>query len=286
MDSSDAVQETKIFNPWNLKNVKISSRDVIRILTKYGWKGRITDMGVFSKSCCHKSYSKSEENEITEIAPKPDDCMELCTENNEELEFLGDRIVGFVVSLYVVKRYPNQGEGFMTKILSRITNNNQLGILAKSIGLSKWIILSRHMEDVCNGRNNLRVLGSLFEAWIGALYLQEDDTNKGMKICSDFIINIIEKHIDFVQVITEDTNYKDQLLRLFQSLYHIPPRYREISVEGPIHDRWFTMGVVNHLDEVISQAKARNKKSAEQEASRIALELLKDNVCTTLDGCK
>ena len=274
-------QGLKVFNPWNIKNVEITSRDVIHILSKYGWKGRITNMELFSRACCHKSYSKTDDTEPVDIQSKPDGCLDLRDGNNEELEFLGDRIIGFIVSLYVVKRYPNQGEGFMTKILSRITNNNQLGKLARAIGLSKWIVLSRHMEDICNGRNNLRVLGSFFEAWIGALYLQEDDTNKGMKICQNFIISIIEKHIDFVQFITEDTNYKDQLLRLFQSLYHVPPRYKELSVEGPIHDRYFTMGVVNHLDEVISHARARNKKSAEQEASRIALDILNENLPPT-----
>ena len=55
------------------------------------------------------------------------------------------------------------------------------------------IVLSRHMEDVCDGRNNLRILGSMFEAWIGALYLQEEAVGFGLQQCNDFIVNIIEK---------------------------------------------------------------------------------------------
>jgi dsRNA-specific ribonuclease len=87
-------------------------------------------------------------------------------------------------------------------------------------------------------------------------------------------VRIIEKHIDFVQIIIEDTNYKDQLLRKFQALYHTPPRYKEIAIVGPPHDRIFTMGVVDPEDRILTTATARNKKVAEQEASRAALELL------------
>ena len=143
--------------------------------------------------------------------------------------------------------------------------------------MGQWIILSRHMEEVCDGRNNLRILGSMFEAWFGAMYLQEEDVGRGLQQCNDFLVRIIEKHIDFVQIIIEDTNYKDQLLRKFQSLYHVPPRYKEIAVVGPPHDRYFTMGVLDPNDNIITTATARNKKVAEQEASRAALDLLEPN---------
>lgn len=272
----------KIFNPWNSKNKDLSPTDAIPILKKYGWKGRFKNFNLFTQACCHKSYvdrpevwqEQSENGEDIVIAPRPDDCIPLRKCDNEELEFLGDRVLGLVVASYVSKRYASQGEGFLTRILSRIVNNIQLGKLAKEIGFAPWIILSRHMEEICDGRNNLRILGSMFEAWIGALYLQEEDVGRGLQQCNDLLINIIERHIDFVQIIVEDTNYKDQLLRKFQALYHVPPRYKEIEVVGPPHDRIFTMGVLDPADKIISTATARNKKVAEQEASRAALEIL------------
>jgi ribonuclease-3 len=118
----------------------------------------------------------------------------------------------------------------------------------------------------------------MFEAWVGALYLQESDVGRGLQQCNDLLIKIIEKHIDFVQIIIEDTNYKDQLLRKFQSLYHQPPKYAEIAVVGPSHDRIFTMGVIDPNNNVLTTATARNKKVAEQEASRLALELLETDI--------
>ena len=276
--------EQKIFNPWNPKNRELTPTDAIPILKRYGWKGRIQKFSLFLQACCHKSYvdrpeiwqEHAESGEEVIIAPKPDNCLPLYKVDNEELEFLGDRVLGLIIATYVSKRYPGYGEGFLTRILSRIVNNKQLGILAKEIGMSPLIVLSRHMEDVCDGRNNLRILGSMFEAWIGALYLQEDQVGFGLQQCNDFIVSIIEKHIDFVQIISEDTNYKDQLLRKFQATYHTPPRYKELSVTGPSHDKTFVMAVLDPNDMVISTATAKNKKVAEQEASRLALKLFEE----------
>ena len=277
--------EQKIFNPWNPKNRELTPSDAIPILKKYGWKGRIYNFSLFQQACCHKSYidhpdaystsvEGGDSSEAVIIAERPTNCLPLQKADNEELEFLGDRVIGLIVSAYISKRYPGQGEGFQTRILSRVVNNKQLGQIAKKIGLSNWIILSRHMEELCKGRSNLRILGSMFEAWIGALYLQESEVGRGLQGCNDFIVQILDRHVDFVQIITEDTNYKDQLLRLFQSLYHSPPRYREVLVDGPIHDRTFTMGVVDPHEKIIATATARNKKVAEQEASRLALDIL------------
>jgi ribonuclease III len=286
MNSVVQSGNTKIFNPWNSKNRELTPSDAIPILKRYGWKGRIKNFNLFAQACCHKSYvdrpdiwqEQAEYGEEIMIAPRPDDCLPLRKCDNEELEYLGDRVLGLVIASYVSKRYPGQGEGFLTRILSRVVNNKQLGQLAKEIGMGEWIILSRHMEDVCDGRNNLRILGSMFEAWFGALYLQEEDVGRGLQQCNNFLIQIIEKHIDFVQIIIEDTNYKDQLLRKFQALYHVPPRYKEIAVVGPPHDRIFTMGVLDPNDKILTTSTARNKKVAEQEASRMALELLEPSL--------
>lgn len=283
-----AAQPPRLHHPWNPKNKEIQPADAIHLMRRYGWKGRIQNFHLFSQACCHKSYVDRpdlwEDGEEVAIVPRPDDCLPLRQKDNEELEYLGDRVLGLVIATYLSKRYPGEGEGFLTRLLSGIVNNKQLGRLAKRIGMDQWLILSRHMEDVCHGRNNLRILGSLFEAWISAMYLQEEDVGRGLQQCNDFIVHVIERHIDFVQLIIEDTNYKDQLLRRFQAMYHTPPRYKEIAVVGPIHDRVFTMGVLDPNDVVIATATARNKKVAEQEASRLALEALHDDPAAFLQA--
>lgn len=272
----------KIFNPWNNVNKVIQENDVIRILEKYGWKGQIKNLNIFQQSCVHKSYvDKSEQwNQIGEkwqIVERPEDCLPLRQCENEELEFIGDSFVGNVVGLYVARRYKGNGEGFFTKMRTRIVNNNQLGKLAIKIGLAPFLIISRHVETICKGRENLGILGSLFESFIGALYENDDnDTGGGYDAVRRFIIKVIEKHIDFVDLINDDTNYKDQLLRWFQAEYHQPPKYKEVEVVGPPHDRVFTMGVVNIDGSILASATAKNKQVAEQEASKIALVILQN----------
>jgi ribonuclease III len=270
----------KIFNPWNPTNKNITEADVVDILRRYGWKGKLRSNNLFQQACVHKSYVDRSElwqkkGEKMIMAPRPPNCLPLKEADNEELEFIGDGFVGNNVGLYLARRYQGEGEGFLTRIRTRIVNNDTLGGLAIKIGLAPFLIISRHVEDVCDGRQNLSILGDMFEAWLGALFEHDDDGKGGGDISvRNFLITIVEKHVNFRELITEDTNYKDQLLRYFQSNYHQPPRYKEVEVVGPPHDRIFTMGVLDVNDKIIAKATARNKKIAEQEASRLAMEIL------------
>jgi ribonuclease III len=282
--------DSKIFNPWNSTNKDITQDTIERILRAHGWRGRLSNPAIFQQACVHKSYVSRPElwaeqaaasNEPMEIAPRPEDCMDLKQADNEELEFVGDSILGNIVALYVFDRYPGQGEGFMTKLKTRIVNNKTLGELARKMGLAPWMIISRHVEEVCNGRNNLRMLGSMLEAWMGALYFHEGQGGRGFEACQRWFIRIIEKYIDFAGLIVEDNNYKDQLLRFYQSRWHQPPKYKEVEVVGPPHDRIFTMGVLDIQGGIVATYTARNKKVAEQEASRLALERLEKKELAT-----
>jgi dsRNA-specific ribonuclease len=110
------------------------------------------------------------------------------------------------------------------------------------------------------------------------LYVTENNIHpgNGFKAAQEWLVNVLEEHVDIVSLIQENTNYKDQLLRWFQAQYHQTPRYKEVHVEGPPHDRVFTMGVLDIHGNVIeaSKSSAKNKKLAEQEASRLALAYL------------
>lgn len=276
MESEQAVSQ-KIFNPWNSNNKVIQEVDIARILKKYGWKGKLQKIDVFQQACVHKSYVDrsdqwAQSGEKWVVAERPPNCLPLREADNEELEFIGDGFVGNNIGLYLARRYKGEGEGFFTRIRTRIVNNNMLGRLAVKIGLAPFLIISRHVENVCSGRENLGILGSMFEAWLGALFAHDDDTKgRGDMSVRNFLTQVIEEHIDFVDIITDDTNYKDQLLRWFQAQYHQPPRYKEVEVVGPPHDRIFTMGVLDPQGNVIATATARNKQVAEQESSRLAM---------------
>ena len=281
----------KVFNPWNPRNKIIDDASIIAILTKYGVTKAPPNPDLFRQACVHKSYVDrteqwAEEGEEQILAERPSNCLPLQEADNEECEFAGDSLLGCVVALYLYERYAGKGEGFLTRLRTRIVNNKMLGTLAKKMGFEPWIIVSRHVEEVCaGGRSNLRLLGSMFEAWIYALYknygsndpcsprAEDAGPGHGFVIVKTFIISIMQKHVNFVELITDDNNFKDQLLRYFQATFHQPPRYKEVEVVGPPHDRTFTMGVIdpNNEAKVVAKATARNKKVAEQEASRLAL---------------
>jgi len=276
MDSVQPQEEQKIYNPWNLANRRIPDAEILRILRAYGIKERPQKWDLFRQACVHTSYIDRPEQQQAEpmiIAPRPEGCMPLCTADNEQIEFVGDSLLGCVIALYLQERYPDQDEGFLTRLRTRLVNNKQLGELALKIGFANWIILSRHVEEVCNGRRNLRILGSMLEAWVGAMYLDICEQNAGAAFIrvKTWLINLFESLVDFAALISEDNNFKDQLLKYYQATYHQPPRYKEVAVEGPLHDRTFTMGVLAPDGSVVAIAVARNKKVAEQEASRRAL---------------
>ena len=274
----DAV--AKIFNPWNLKNKDITTQDVESIMHRYGSPGfKVKELKWFAQACVHKSYVDRPEAWAEQsgdqmiVAERPEGCLPLKTRDNEELEFAGDSVLSAIVGKYLKMRYPGEGEGFLTSLRTQIVNNNMLGELAKKMGFAPHLILSRHVEEVCDGRNNLRILGSMLEAWIDAIMEHEGNEGPAYDIARKFFTTIMEKHINFSKLIAEDTNFKDQLLRYFQSQFHQPPRYKEVRVDGPPHDRVFTMGVLDPVGNVVATSKARNKKVAEQEASRLALEI-------------
>lgn len=279
MSEGRVSQEQKVFNPWNSRNKELSFKSCVYLLKQHNYTGRINDFALFQKACVHKSYVDKPEiwadlainGEQPIIAERPEGCLTLRKEDNEEMEFVGDSVLGCVVASYLRQRYPNEGEGFLTRLRTRIVNNKTLGVLARHIGLGEWIIMSRHLEEACDGRNNLRMLGSVLEAWVCAIYNQEKEPGKGFQICYDWIVSVVERFINFTELIHDDINYKDQLLRHFQGTYHEPPRYKEVHIEGPPHDRTFTMGVLDPSGNVIATAIAKNKKVAEQEASRLAL---------------
>jgi ribonuclease-3 len=283
-------ENQKIFNPWNPRNKIIDDDTIHTILRKYGIQQAAPHPNLFRQACIHKSYVDRREEWAAEaadgqeqiLAERPPNCLPLQEADNEECEFAGDSLLGCVIALYLYERYAGKGEGFLTRLRTRIVNNKMLGMLAKKMGLEPWIVVSRHVEDVCTGgRGNLRLLGSMLEAWVYALFKNfESSDNPGLAftIVQKFLVNVIQRHVNFVELITDDNNFKDQLLRFFQAKYHQPPRYKEVEVTGPPHDRIFTMGVIDPNDEtkVIAKSTARNKKVAEQEASKLALAALEE----------
>lgn len=271
----------KVITPWNPKNKIIPEAEIERLLTYGGMpKPKKINYTLFQQACVHKSYvekpagTPGPNGEIIQLADRPTDCLPLFKAHNEELEFAGDSVLNCVVGLYSQDRYEGEGEGFLTTLRGNLVNNDHLGFLAQKMDMAEWLIISRHVDSICKGRENLRLLGSMLEAWIGALFRNVQETDgigAAFETCYGWIMGIISKHVNFAKVISENHNYKDQLLKYFQQQYHVPPVYEEIHVEGPQHDRIYTIGVFLPNKTLLASSISRKKLEAEQEASKKAL---------------
>ena len=98
----------------------------------------------------------------------------------------------------------NQNEGFLTKLKIRIVCGETLSKLSSDLKLQEHLVISRYQEEQCSGRRNLNMLEDVFESLIGAIYLDH-----GYQVTSDFIIRVIERYIDFTDILLIDNNYKD-----------------------------------------------------------------------------
>ena len=237
------TEDGLVFNPYNPLNVKITLSEVQSILSKYGLPPIVRNLELYRRAFVHRSYTKRPQYENMEqnitIVPKPDDCLPLSSKSNERLEFLGDGILEAVAKLYLYKRFPKENEGFMTEKKIAIVKNEAIGKIALEMGLHKWLILSKHAEEK-KIRTNLKKLGCLFEAFIGALFLNFethnpqsedtcDDESPGFKMAKKFIHRIFETHIDWVALIQNDDNYKNILQVKIQKEFKVTPHYLEIE---------------------------------------------------------
>ena len=155
--------------------------------------------------------------------------------SNERLEFLGDSVINLAVADFVYKTYPNEEEGFMTKLRTKLVNRYTLSFLGKQTKLHELIITSRQI-NIKQSLND-KIMEDAFEAFIGALYL-----DVGFEKSSGFVIDIMKRSIDF-KTLMIDSNYKDILLRHSQKEYGVLPEYVLDKSEGPPHERTFFVHV-------------------------------------------
>ena len=317
-------QDELIFDPYNTNNRDIPQKVIEDILKTYGVPDKVHNVNLYRRAFVHKSYVKRPHLENVEngviIADKPSNCMRLRTKSNERLEFLGDGVLECITKYYLYRRFPKENEGFMTEKKIALVKNESIGRMAYEMGLNKWLILSRNAEEK-KTRTNLKKLGCLFEAFLGALFLDfnkisiEDEhkwfsdvfvTGPGFQIAQIFVEGIFEKHVNWVQLIQNDDNYKNILQVRLQKAFKVTPIYREIS---PVdEDEGYHMGVylccgqdphgLRHEDSTpyanygsfqtiqshvlmgcvyvfLGEGKHKIKKKAEQTACRLALESMR-----------
>ena len=205
-------------------------------------KLKFSDQKIFIKSLTHKSYDS--------------------INNNEKIEFLGDRVLGLVIAKKLLEIYPEEREGILDKKFASLVNKKKCLEVAKKIELEKYIL-------IFNPKNKKiiiedKVIADCLEALIGAIYL-----DKGLTSAEKFILNLWKEHISasIITQIDSKTKLQEYSLKIFKTL----PIYRLISNTGPRHKPLFKVAV-KLKDTKFFTAQGASKKDAEQNAASICLE--------------
>tara|TARA_B110000971_G_scaffold166065_1_gene170095 strand:- start:74 stop:742 length:669 start_codon:yes stop_codon:yes gene_type:complete len=205
-------------------------------------KLKFIDQKIFIKSLTHKSYDS--------------------INNNEKIEFLGDRVLGLIIAKKLLEIYPEEKEGILDKKFASLVNKKKCLEIAKKIELEKYIL-------VFNPKNKKiiiedKVIADCLEALIGAIYL-----DKGLNYTEKFILNLWSDHItaSIITQIDAKTKLQEYSLRIFKVL----PIYKLMSNTGPRHKPLFKVAV-KLKDTKFFTAQGSSKKDAEQNAATLCLE--------------
>jgi len=188
--------------------------------------------------------------------------------NNESLEFLGDAVLGFLISSRIFRLHPDLTEGGLSKIKAYLVSAANLVRLAEKIHLGEFIRLSRG-EEKTGGRTKRAIMVDAYEAIIGAIYL-----DGGVEAASDFVSRQMDEFFEGLDL--RQLTYGDFKSALQEQLHNFggpEPVYRVVNEIGPDHKKTFVVQVVIH-GEVVAESSGTTKKEAQQSAARLALERL------------
>ncbi|WP_067838672.1 ribonuclease III [Amphibacillus sediminis] len=205
---------------------------------------------ILEQAFTHSSYVNEHKNRIHK--------------DNERLEFLGDAVLELGISQYLYRTYPNKAEGELTKLRASIVCEPALVKFATDLHFDRYVLLGKG-EERTGGRKRPALLADVFEAFIGALYLDQG---------FDVVVRFLSAHV-YPKVkegaFSHALDYKSQLQELIQQNKHAEIEYEIIAEHGPAHDREFVAHVqINQ--EVAGIGRGRTKKEAEQRAAKEALD--------------
>jgi ribonuclease-3 len=226
--------------------------DYLEIETKLGYEFNSKEL--LEEALRHSSFVNEQ--------PKSD------LRDNERLEFLGDAVLSLIIGHLLMARYPGLKEGDLSRTRANLVNEFRLAVIARSLDLGAFIRLGKG-EIQTDGREKNSILAGAFEALVAAVYL-----DGGFKTAFKIIEQNFMPFLDFVQSATDSYDYKSQLQEWVQEKQGEIPNYRVVREEGPDHDKTFWISV--KAFDVETEGQGKNKKTAEQDAARKALEILKN----------
>lgn len=191
--------------------------------------------------------------------------------NNEKLEFLGDSVLGLIITEFLYRNYSALNEGDFARVKSFVVSEEMLSAQGRNIGLNKLIKIG-HGEEMTGGREKKAIIADAFEAFLGAMYLDSRYSR-----VEEFVIRLFSEEIKLVIHERHGQDYKTMLQEFVQKKYRDCPQYRQISESGPEHNKTFRMEVLVD-NKIIAQAEGKSKKEAEKNAAKIAYYKVTENL--------
>ena len=186
-------------------------------------------------------------------------------DHNERLEFLGDAVLELVVTDYLFAKYPEKPEGELTAIRAALVNTTSLSSASEEMGINQYLLMSKG-ESKDMGRARQYILANVFEACIGAIYMDQ-----GYDMAKQFIADRLFKRTEDIVTKRLWQDAKSRFQELAQEHESVTPTYETVGQSGPDHDRVFTVGVFLRKEKV-AEGTGRSKQEAEQEAAERAFE--------------
>ena len=221
-----------------------------RALSKFQKRAglRFRNLGLLNLAFVHRSYANEDAGQY---------------DNNEKLEFLGDAVLGLLVSEYLYRTLPDQREGDLARIKSFVVSESGLATVAAGIAVERYLLIGRG-EEQSGGRQKKAIVAAATEAIIGALHI-----DSGLQSTRRFVERYFVPEINKVLENRHQRDYKTLLQEYVQKRFKSYPRYNVSNREGPDHDRTFWVEVsVN--DRTYGPGRGKNKKEAEQDAAEQA----------------
>ena len=222
---------------------------------------RFGDPELFTRALAHRSW-------VAEAPPG--------NPSNERLEFLGDAVLGLVVTDHIFRTYPDLPEGELAKVRASVVSAAALAEVALQLGIGPVLRLGKG-EDASGGREKPSILADATEALIGAVYL-----DGGWSAAQRLVLDLLGERITDAAAGPGGQDYKTRLQELAARVHEVVPVY-EVRDEGPDHAKRF-FATVSIGDRHFGGGEGRSKKQAEQAAARLAWEALRPGGATGEDG--
>lgn len=211
-----------------------------------------TNQHLFRAAFVHRSYL----NESKEFK-----------ESNERLEYLGDAVLELATSEFLYERYPNYQEGMLTNLRAALVRTESLAETALTLGFADLLLMSKG-EEATGGRSNIGLLANTYEAFLGALYLDQ-----GYDACAKFCQTHLFGKIDRVIKTAAYKDSKSHLQEAAQAKFKSTPAYELVGDDGPDHDKVFKM-VALIGEQKYGVGEGKSKQAAQEAAARATLEML------------